>query len=175
MSSCIGRTCRQSGVRVPGRSTGRLRADTAMRAQVLDRATPFAPGWKPLRLADLPAPTPAAGEVLVRVDVCAVCRTDLDLAEGRLIPPSYPVVPGHQVIGRVAGTGDGVRDLQEGDRVGIAWIHSADGTCEWCRAGLENLCPHFQSTGCDVNGGYAELATVPAAFAHPIPSSLTDL
>src|SRR5215831_3008507 len=146
-----------------------------MRAQVLDRATPFAPAWKPLRLADLPAPTPAAGEVLVRVDVCAVCRTDLDLAEGRLIPPSYPVVPGHQVIGRVAELGDGVRDLHEGDRVGIAWIHSADGTCEWCRAGLENLCPHFQSTGCDVNGGYAELATVPAAFAHPIPSSLTDL
>jgi len=146
-----------------------------MLAQLLDRATPFASPWTPLRLADVPAPSAKPGELLVRVDVCAVCRTDLDLAEGRLIPPRYPVIPGHQVIGRVAALGDGVRDFRENDRVGIAWIHWADGVCEWCRAGLENLCPRFQSTGCDVHGGYAEFVTVSAAFAHVIPNELSDL
>jgi propanol-preferring alcohol dehydrogenase len=146
-----------------------------MLAQLLDRAMPFASPWRPLRLADVPAPVAAPGELLVHVEVCAVCRTDLDLAEGRLVPSRYPVIPGHQVIGRVAALGRGVSDFHEGDRVGIAWIHWADGVCEWCRAGMENLCPKFQATGCDVNGGYAELVTVPAAFAHVIPKQLTDV
>src|SRR6516162_3125840 len=146
-----------------------------MLAQLLDRAMPQAPGWRPLRLAEVPSPSPKAGELLVRVEVCAVCRTDLDLAEGRLLPPKYPVIPGHQIVGRVAARGEGVRDVRDGDRVGIAWIHSADGVCEWCRAGMENLCPKFQATGCDVHGGYAELATVPAVFAFAIPAGLTDV
>lgn len=146
-----------------------------MLAQLLDRAVPFASPWRPLRLAEIPAPSAGPGELLVRVSVCAVCRTDLDIAEGRLVPPRYPVVPGHQVVGHVAASGDGVRDFHEGDRVGVAWIHSADGVCEWCRAGFENLCPHFQSTGCDVNGGYAELLTVPSAFAHGIPKEIDDV
>lgn len=146
-----------------------------MRAQVLDRALPFESPWRPLRLTELPAPSVGAGELLVRVNLCAVCRTDLDIAEGRLVPPRYPVVPGHQVVGHVAALGKGVRELAEGDRVGVAWIHWACGVCEWCRAGLENLCPRFQATGCDVNGGYAELMTVPASFAHAIPKEIPDV
>jgi alcohol dehydrogenase, propanol-preferring len=148
-----------------------------MRAMLLDQpvsATPKGP-WRPLELRDIPAPVPGDGELLVRVDVCGVCRTDLDLAEGRLIAPHYPLVPGHQVVGRVVGLGKGATGFREGDRVGIAWINSADGICEFCRTGTENLCPNFRSTGCDVNGGYAELLTVPAAFAHAIPSDASDV
>jgi propanol-preferring alcohol dehydrogenase len=146
-----------------------------MQAQVLDRAVPFSSPWRPLRLAEVPAPSASPGELLIRVDVCAVCRTDLDIAEGRLVPPRYPVVPGHQVIGRVIALGDRVKHFHEGDRVGVAWIHSACGMCEYCLSGRENLCPQFQSTGCDVAGGYAEMMTVPASFAHVIPTELTDL
>src|SRR5262245_20447848 len=148
-----------------------------MRAMLLDRpvsATPKGP-WRPLERRDIPAPVPGDGELLVRVDVCGVCRTDLDLAEGRLIAPHYPLVPGHQVVGRVAGLGKGITGFREGDCVGFAWIHSADGVCEFCHAGNENLCPNFRSTGCDVNGGYAESLTVPAAFAHAIPSGMSDV
>jgi propanol-preferring alcohol dehydrogenase len=128
----------------------------------------------PLDLADVAAPMPGRGDVLVRVSVCGVCRTDLDLAEGRLTAPRYPVIPGHQVIGRVVQVGDDVRDIPIGDRVGVAWIHSACGQCEWCRSDRENLCPYFRSTGCDENGGYAELVVAPAAFVHAIPAELSD-
>jgi propanol-preferring alcohol dehydrogenase len=131
-------------------------------------------GAPPLQATDVATPIVARGDVLVRVSVCGVCRTDLDLAEGRLTAPRYPVIPGHQVIGRVERVGDGVTDVQEGDRVGVAWIHSVCGRCEWCRTGRENLCPWFRSTGCDENGGYAEYVTVPAAFAHTIPVALSD-
>jgi propanol-preferring alcohol dehydrogenase len=110
-----------------------------------------------------------------------VCRTDLDIAEGRLAPPGLPLVPGHQVIGDIVDLGAGVsrratRDsrLVEGTRVGVAWIHSACGQCRWCRAGDENLCPSFHGTGYHVNGGYAEYLTVPAAFAHAIPDGFDD-
>jgi propanol-preferring alcohol dehydrogenase len=137
-------------------------------------ATPAGP-WRPLELRGIPAPVLGDGELMVRVDVCGVCRTDLDLAEGRLIAPHYPLVPGHQVVGHVVKVGRRVFDFREGDRVGIAWINSADGVCEFCRAGNENLCPNFRSTGRDVNGGYAEFLTVPAAFAYEIPSSMPDV
>ena len=125
-------------------------------------------------MMDIPAPAAGAGELLVRVTVCGVCRTDLDLLEGRLVPPRYPVVPGHQIVGTVAQHGTGVRDFHVGDRVGIAWIHSACGVCARCVAGEENLCAKFVSTGCDAPGGYAEFATVPAAFAHAIPIAIDD-
>ena len=131
-------------------------------------------GAPPLQATDVAAPIAARGDLLVRVSVCGVCRTDLDLVEGRLTAPRYPVIPGHQVIGRVERLGDGVTIMQEGDRVGVAWIHSACGRCEWCRTGRENLCPWFRSTGCDENGGYAEYVTVPAAFAQTIPAALSD-
>lgn len=128
-----------------------------------------------LALEQVSDPTPRRDELLVAVSVCAVCRTDLDLADGRLVAPAYPVIPGHQVIGRVVDAGKGLHGDRIGERVGVAWIHSACGSCRWCRAGTENLCPNFRSTGCDAPGGYAELITVPEAFAHPIPDALTDV
>jgi propanol-preferring alcohol dehydrogenase len=107
--------------------------------------------------------------------VCGVCRTDLDLVDGRLIAPTYPLVPGHQIVGRVAAIGRGVEDWRDGDVVGVAWIHSACGVCEWCVHGQENLCPRFEATGCDADGGFAEFAVVPAKFAHVIPSGIAPL
>lgn len=127
-----------------------------------------------LALDDIRTPVPERGELLVRVSVCAVCRTDLDITEGRLRAPHYPLVLGHQIVGVVAGA-NGTTAVREGDRVGIAWIHSACGHCRWCLAGTENLCPQFQGTGCDANGGYAEYTTVPAAFAHSIPNEFSDV
>jgi propanol-preferring alcohol dehydrogenase len=126
-------------------------------------------------LANAPVPTPEDGEILVRVSVCGVCRTDLDIAEGRVAAKRYPLIPGHQIVGRVAALSGADVAFKEGDRVGIAWIHAADGVCRWCRGGMENLCPAFQSTGCDADGGYAEYATVRATFAHRIPDELTDI
>lgn len=128
-----------------------------------------------LEPADVAEPMIGADEILVRVAVCGVCRTDLDVVEGRVIASHYPVIPGHQVVGRVTAVGNAVSEIRRGDRVGIAWIHSACGVCRWCRSGEENLCPRFQSTGCDADGGYAEYAAVPAAFAHVIPPELTDV
>lgn len=129
----------------------------------------------PLVPAELPVPEPGEGEVRVRVSVCGVCHTELDEIEGRTPPPRLPVVPGHQVVGRVEALGPGVTDLREVDRVGVAWIFSACGACRRCREGNENLCPWFRATGRDVNGGYAEALTVPAAFAHPIPEIFSDV
>lgn len=127
-----------------------------------------------LEPADVPVPEPGDGDIVVRVAVCGVCRTDLDIVDGRIIPPRYPVIPGHQVVGHVAAVGRAVTGVRDGDRVGIAWIHWACGVCRWCTRGEENLCPRFQSTGCDVTGGYAEFAVVPADFAHVIPPALGD-
>ncbi|MFI5309701.1 MAG: zinc-binding alcohol dehydrogenase family protein [Gemmatimonadales bacterium] len=145
-----------------------------MRAMVLSQPGPLSERPSPLVSTDVAPPVPRANELLVRVSVCGVCRTDLDLAEGRLKAPQYPLIIGHQVVGRVVGFGEGVPAFAKGDRVGVAWIHSACGKCRWCRAGVENLCPDFQGTGCHVNGGYAEYLAVPAAFAHAIPSAFTD-
>jgi propanol-preferring alcohol dehydrogenase len=145
-----------------------------MRAMLLRQPAPYSSNASPLEIAEVETPTAGNVGLLVRVSVCGVCRTDLDIVEGRLAAPRYPVIPGHQVIGSVAEVGRGVTEFREGDRVGIAWINSADGVCRWCRAGEENLCPQFRSTGCDVDGGYAEYVLVPAAFAHAIPSALAD-
>lgn len=144
-----------------------------MRAMVFRGAV--AGGAGNLKLEEVAIPTPAEGELLVRVSVCAVCRTDLELLDGRLQPPRLPVIPGHQVVGSVVAAGQGVDEARLGQRVGVAWINWACGVCRWCRAGLENLCPRFRSTGCDADGGYAEYLTVPAAFALAIPDQLTDL
>jgi propanol-preferring alcohol dehydrogenase len=131
--------------------------------------------FTPLDLDDVPIPEPADNEVLVRVSVCGVCRTDLDIAEGRVVAPRYPVTPGHQVIGRVAAVGRAVTTRREGDRVGIAWIHSACGVCRWCKRGEENLCPYFESTGCDANGGYGEYVTANGDFTYAIPAAVSDV
>lgn len=127
-----------------------------------------------LELTDLPVPAIGNGEILIQVSVCAVCHTDLDVAEGRVVAPRYPVVPGHQVVGHVTEVGAGVSDRRIGDRVGVAWIHWACGVCEWCVQGLENLCPRFRSTGCDADGGYADYIAAPAAFTYLIPDALGD-
>jgi propanol-preferring alcohol dehydrogenase len=128
----------------------------------------------PLTLVERPVPVPAPGEVLVRVRVCGVCRTDLHLAEGELAPRHSMVVPGHEVVGEVVQVGEGADRFQIGDRVGIAWLRHTCGACRWCRAGRENLCPQSRYTGWDTDGGYAEFAVVPAAFAYRIPPSFTD-
>src|SRR5918992_138888 len=144
-----------------------------MRALILHRPTP-SNDTSLLAAGTVADPTPAEGEVLVRVSVCGVCRTDLDIVDGRIVAPRYPIIPGHQVVGRVVAVGQGPAHVREGDRVGVAWIHWVCGVCRWCRAGEENLCPKFRSTGCDASGGYAELVVVPAAFVHPIADELTD-
>ena len=140
----------------------------------LPHPEPLAAGAAPLRMLDVPGPVPSDDEVLVQVSVCGVCHTDLDVIEGRVVAPRYPLIPGHQIVGRVVRSSAVRRDVQVGDRVGIAWIHWACGVCRWCTSGRENLCPNFRSTGCDANGSYAELVAAPAMFVHPIPAELTD-
>ena len=129
---------------------------------------------EPLRLVDLPAPEPGPGEILVRVSACGVCHTELDEIEGRTPPPELPVVLGHQVVGSVAARGPRAETFQIGERVGVAWIYSACGECQWCRTGRENLCPDFRATGRDAQGGYAEYMVAPEAFVYRIPAAFTD-
>jgi propanol-preferring alcohol dehydrogenase len=126
----------------------------------------------PLEYADAPKPQPAKGEILVRVEVCGVCRTDLHVVEGELPPRKSPVIPGHQIVGVVEALGEGARRFQPGARVGIAWLHHTDQTCEYCRAGMENLCDHPDFTGYTVNGGYAEYALAAEDFAYPLSDSI---
>lgn len=139
-----------------------------MKAMVLRRTSSLVDCDEPLECVDLPVPEPGDGEVLLRVSVCGVCHTELDEIEGRTPPPAYPVVPGHEVIGRVERLGRGVTLLHEGQRVGVGWIHSSSGD------EFENLSPQFRATGRDVNGGYAEFMTVPEAYAYPIPDTFSD-
>jgi propanol-preferring alcohol dehydrogenase len=146
-----------------------------MRSMILERLGPVTPGAEPLRPADLPDPEPGPGEVLIRVATCGVCHTELDEIEGRTAPPRLPVVPGHQAVGEVVDLGAGVSLVKRGQRVGVGWIAAACGRCAYCRRGDENLCPDFQATGRDVDGGYAELMTVDARFAHPLPADLDDV
>ncbi len=145
-----------------------------MKAWLLYHVSDLRTTLNPLALTDLPTPTPAAHEVLIEVSCCGVCHTELDEIEGRTPPPVFPVVPGHQVVGTVVEAGKDVKKLRCGDRVGVAWIHSACGTCAHCRQGFENLCVDFRATGRDVNGGYAEYLTVPENYAYKIPAFLED-
>jgi alcohol dehydrogenase, propanol-preferring len=128
----------------------------------------------PLRRVTLPVPRPERGEILVQVQVCAVCRTDLHLAEGDLAPKAPDTVPGHEVVGRVVAAADDVDGFESGQRVGIAWLRWTCGRCRYCRRNAENLCPSSRYTGWDANGGYAEYAVVPAAYAYPLPSNYPD-
>src|SRR5690606_20378239 len=127
-----------------------------------------------LRLESIPDPRPGTGELLVAVHACGVCRTALGEIEGRAPPSSLPRILGHQVVGRVVDRGAGVTRPDVGQRVGVAWIFDACGRCEWCLDGRENLCPHFVATGRDVDGGYADLMVVPAAFAHELPPGIDE-
>jgi propanol-preferring alcohol dehydrogenase len=135
---------------------------------VLSRIASLAECPEPLRLVDLRMPEPGRGEVRIRIRACGVCHTELDEIEGRATPPRLPVVLGHEVVGVVDALGPGTRGRQEGDRVGVGWIHSSTGADD------ENLSPEFRATGRDVNGGYAEYMTVPAACTYPVPDVYSD-
>jgi len=167
-----------------------------MKAMILESLGDVKPPHAPLKLVQHPVPTLTPGEVLLRVTRCGVCHTELDEIEGRTPPPHLPVILGHQVVGVV----EGLRSLREapprgptlelpveaqrqetldstikiGQRVGVAWIASACGHCQYCLSGRENLCPEFKATGRDIDGGYAEYMKVRADFVHPIPDSLSD-
>jgi propanol-preferring alcohol dehydrogenase len=129
---------------------------------------------RPLRLEEAPVPAPAAGEVRVRVRASAICRTDLHVIEGDLPARRLPLVPGHQVVGVVDALGEGCRRFRAGDRVGIPWLRWTCGACGDCRAGRENLCEQSRYTGYHADGGYAEAAVVPEAYAYPIPAAFPD-
>ena len=140
-----------------------------MRAMVLRAIVDLDENSEPLCLEELPRPEPGPDEILVAVSACGVCHTELDEIEGRTPPPVFPVVPGHEIVGRVVATETGSRQFTAGSRVGIGWIHSSDGS------ECENLSDAFRATGRDVNGGYAEYVTVPAAYAHPLPDEFDDI
>lgn len=145
-----------------------------MKAMVLNGLCNLQANETPLRPETLPDPLPEEKEILIRVSVCGVCHTELDEIEGRTPPPRFPVVLGHQVVGRVAQTGSKASRFKTGDRVGVAWIHSACGQCHFCLEGNDNLCNQFEATGRDVNGGYAQYMTVPEDFAYLIPTVFSD-
>jgi propanol-preferring alcohol dehydrogenase len=144
-----------------------------MKAMILTRLGALEQNATPLELVNLPNPVPQENEILLKVSACGVCHTELDEIEGRTPPPHLPVVPGHQVVGRVEhATGKSVFKI--GDRVGVAWIYSACGKCKFCLEDHENLCHLFKATGRDVNGGYAEYMPVAEDFAYRIPDIFSD-
>jgi alcohol dehydrogenase, propanol-preferring len=143
-----------------------------MRAMVLEKTCPA--DQSPLALREIATPIPASGQVRVKVHACGLCHTDLHTVEGDLAPHKRPVIPGHQIVGVIDALGSSVSNYKEGDRVGIAWLHSTDSTCEFCLRGLENLCISARFTGYDVDGGYAEYTVVPAEFCYPIPRVFDD-
>ncbi len=143
-----------------------------MRAMVLPG--PKSADQNPLHLENLPTPEPGPGFIRLRVKCCGLCHTDLHTVEGELQIPRLPIVPGHQIVGTVDCVGPGVQTYREGDRVGVPWLYSTDGTCPYCRRGQENLCENARFTGLHINGGYAEQMIVPEAFAYPIPTAFSD-
>jgi propanol-preferring alcohol dehydrogenase len=142
-----------------------------MKAAVL--RTPKKIAERPLAIEDVPQPVPAADQVLLKVRVCGVCRTDLNIVEGDLKPQHDRIIPGHQIVGEILAGSAG--DLPLGTRVGVSWMGGVDGTCPFCRRGEENLCDAPVFTGYSVNGGYAEYAVARADFVHPLPPGLDDL
>jgi propanol-preferring alcohol dehydrogenase len=145
-----------------------------MKAMVLNGIVNLKETRTPLQQVDLPDPMPRKGEVMIRVSACGVCHTELDEIEGRTPPPRFPVVLGHEVVGKVVETGADAGRFRPGDRVGVGWIYSSCGECRFCREGEENLCEAFRATGRDANGGYAEVMTVPEDSAFLIPESFSD-
>jgi propanol-preferring alcohol dehydrogenase len=125
-------------------------------------------------MAEIPAPSPGSGEILLQVRCCGLCHTDLHIVEGELTLPKLPIVPGHQVVGFVKARGAGTHIFKEGDRVGVPWLSSTDQTCNYCRRGLENLCDQARFTGYHVNGGYAEAVIVHEEYAYALPGVFSD-
>jgi propanol-preferring alcohol dehydrogenase len=146
-----------------------------MNAMVLTKIGSLAENKTPLHLVDMPMPRPKVHEVVIKVSVCGACHTELDEIEGRITPITLPIIPGHQVVGTIVETAKGSKKFKIGDRVGVAWIFSACGRCEYCVQGLENLCDEFLATGKDVHGGYAEFMTAHENYIYPIPDFFTDI
>ncbi len=146
-----------------------------MKAMVLRKLTRLEENPAPLELETLPDPIPREREILLKISACGVCHTELDEIEGRTPPSQFPMILGHQVVGRVAALGPGAQIFKMGDRVGVAWIFSACGQCAFCRRGEENLCREFRATGRDAHGGYAQYMTVSEDFAYPIPEAFSDV
>jgi propanol-preferring alcohol dehydrogenase len=144
-----------------------------MKAMTLSQPAPV--DQSPLSLTDCAIPVPGNDEVLVKINACGMCRTDLHVVEGELAPKLANVIPGHQIVGRIASHGEKARKHPIDARVGIPWLHRTDGTCEFCTRGRENLCPNALFTGWTVNGGYAEYVVAPEQFVYPIPESFSDL
>ena len=140
-----------------------------MRAMVLDNPR------QPLQLRDVPRPTLGAGQLLVRVSSCAVCRTDLHVVDGELPDPKLPLIPGHQIVGRVEEIGKGVEEFSVRDRVGIPWLGWTDGECVYCRSSRENLCDNARFTGYTIDGGYAEFTVADARFCFRLPDRYNDV
>ena len=145
-----------------------------MKAMVLKNICDLTVVKEPLVLVEMPVPVPKEGELLVKISACGVCHTELDEIEGRTPPPYFPIIPGHQAVGRVEKLGSGTKMFKIGDRVGIAWIYSTCGKCKFCLAGNENLCNDFKATGRDAHGGYAEYMTVKEDFAYRVPGVFSD-
>jgi propanol-preferring alcohol dehydrogenase len=144
-----------------------------MKAWLLD--TPALAINRPLRLRELSLPTPSEDEILLRVNACGICRTDLHVVEGELAVHRSPLIPGHQIVGRVTAIGSRVAGIAIGDRVGVAWLHRTCGVCEFCCSNRENLCERPQFTGWTVDGGYAEYAVAPADFSYHLPEKFDDI
>lgn len=140
-----------------------------MKAMLLERA------GTPLVLRDVPPPVPGAGQVLVDVRACAVCRTDLHVLDGELARPKLPLIPGHEIVGVIAAAGPGAAHLRPGQRVGIPWLGWTCGACEHCRAGRENLCDAAKFTGYTLDGGYAQQTVADARYCFPLPSGIDDV
>src|SRR5438445_4505739 len=138
------------------------------------RAMQLRAAKEPLRLVELPVPAPARGQVLIRVSVCAVCRTDLHIVNGELSEPKLPLVIGHMIVGRVEAAGEGAQRFASGDRIGVPWLGYVDETCRFCRRGLENLCVHGRFTGYQIDGGYAEYCVADERFCFALPESYDD-
>ncbi len=144
-----------------------------MKACVLHEAKPI--DQRPLSYTDVESPKPKRGEVLIKVAACGVCRTDLHIVEGELELRKKPVIPGHQIVGRVHAVGASATGLSEGDRVGVAWLRCTCGLCDYCTSGRENLCDGARFTGWTDDGGYAEYAVAPAQFVYGLPEKFDDL
>src|SRR5437773_3513596 len=140
-----------------------------MRAMLLDQA------GSPLRPAEIDAPEPGPGELLLEVAACGVCRTDLHIVDGELTEPKLPLVLGHQIVAEVVEAGEGVASPRLGDRVGVPWLGWTCGVCKFCLSGRENLCDRARFTGYDIDGGYADYAVADARFCFPIPDGFEDI
>ncbi len=139
-----------------------------MRAMVMEKAK------NPLHEMEIPTPQPSSDQILIKIHACGVCRTDLHILDGDLTRPRLPLVPGHEIVGEVAGVGKNVSRFVPGDRVGVPWLGYTDGSCRYCQASQENLCEHAQFTGYDFNGGYAEYTVADQRYCFPLPPDFSD-